>query len=58
MDTARAVIAGALTMVFGIWLLDPDKSLTIEQVLGGVLLMLAVVALLVGVDLRGRRDKE
>lgn len=58
MSHARAAIAGAMVMLLGIWMMTNDQSAwETRDVVFAVLALLAVVLLLVGIDIRGRRER-
>lgn len=62
MLTARAAIAGALAMLFGVWVMvriaqdvSPPPA---EQVVGGGVILLIIVLLLLGIDPRRQPPKD
>ena len=55
---ARAALAGALVMLLGIWMMTNDQTAwETRDVVFAVLALLAVVLLLLGIDIRGRRER-
>ena len=59
LDSARAAIAGALTMVLGVWVLfvnQQEQGWTAQDAVFAVGAFLVIVLLLLGIDLRRRRD--
>jgi hypothetical protein len=63
LDSARAAIAGALTMVLGIWILyvnQAQQGFTAQDAVFAVGAFLVIVLLLLGVDIRrrGRDDHD
>lgn len=58
---ARAAIAGALTMVLGVWILfinQADQGFTAQDAVFAVVAFIAIIMLLLGVDIRRRKDDE
>jgi 4-amino-4-deoxy-L-arabinose transferase-like glycosyltransferase len=61
---ARAAIAGALTMLVGVWIMTNDQSEWDERQLAiGLLMFFAIILLLLGINIRREakddyRDKE
>lgn len=58
---ARAAIAGALTMVLGIWVLfvnQKEQGFSAQDAVFAVVAFIAIIALLLGIDLRRRSPPE
>lgn len=55
LDSARAAIAGAVTMVLGIWVLfinQAEQGFTTEDAVFAVVAFLVIILLLLGIDVR------
>ena len=54
LDSARAAIAGALTMLFGIWVVEriAGDVPAVEEIVSGAVVLLIIVLLLLGIDPR------
>lgn len=55
MDSARAAIAGAITMVVGIWVLfvnQADQGFSAQDAVFAALAFLVIILLLLGIDVR------
>jgi len=58
MSHARAAIAGAVTMLLGIWIMANDQTgWATQDIVFAVLSLLIVVLLLLGIDIRRDRYK-
>ena len=54
----RLVVAGGLLVLLAVWVMTRE-GLTTENVIAGAFILVAIIALLLGVDIRrGRRDDE